>query len=61
MMNNLKSCNIVIFGASGDLTKRKLIPSLYALYKKNLLPQNFAITGISRSAMDNVSYRNFVR
>ncbi len=60
-MYNLKSCNIVIFGASGDLTKRKLMPSLYALYKKNLLPQNFAITGISRSAMDNVSYRNFVR
>ena len=39
---------IVIFGATGDLCKKKLIPALYELWKKNLLPDNFLITGSSR-------------
>ena len=39
---------IVIFGATGDLCKRKLIPSLYKLWEKDLLPKNFSITGASR-------------
>ena len=39
---------LVIFGASGDLTKRKLLPALYHLYKADLLPQNFAIVGVAR-------------
>jgi glucose-6-phosphate 1-dehydrogenase len=39
---------IVIFGATGDLCKRKLIPALYKLWKKKLLPDNFLITGCSR-------------
>ena len=39
---------IVIFGATGDLCKKKLIPALYKLWKKNLLPYNFSITGASR-------------
>jgi len=39
---------IVIFGATGDLCKRKLIPSLYKLWLKDLLPENFLITGCSR-------------
>ena len=39
---------IVIFGATGDLCKRKLIPALYKLWDKNLLPHNFVITGASR-------------
>ena len=39
---------IVIFGATGDLCKRKLIPSLYKLWEKGLLPENFLITGCSR-------------
>ena len=39
---------IVIFGATGDLCKKKLIPALYNLWKKNLLPDNFLITGCSR-------------
>jgi len=41
---------IVIFGATGDLCKKKLIPALYKLWKKNLLPDNFLITGCSRRA-----------
>ena len=39
---------IVIFGATGDLCKRKLIPALHKLWEKNLLPDGFVITGASR-------------
>ena len=39
---------IVIFGATGDLCKRKLIPALYKLWEKDLLPENFVITGSAR-------------
>ena len=39
---------IVIFGATGDLCKKKLIPALHKLWEKNLLPNNFLITGASR-------------
>jgi glucose-6-phosphate 1-dehydrogenase len=39
---------IVIFGATGDLCKKKLIPALYKLWQKKLLPENFLITGCSR-------------
>ena len=39
---------IVIFGATGDLCKRKLIPALYKLWQKDLLPENFVITGCAR-------------
>jgi glucose-6-phosphate 1-dehydrogenase len=41
-------CAMVIFGASGDLTKRKLVPALYTLAHERLLPQSFAITGVAR-------------
>ena len=40
---------IVIFGASGDLAKRKLIPSLFALFLRGLLPDRFFILGVSRT------------
>ena len=39
---------IVIFGATGDLCKRKLIPALYALHRKNLLPEDLVIIGSAR-------------
>jgi glucose-6-phosphate 1-dehydrogenase len=39
---------LVIFGASGDLTKRKLLPALYHLFQAGLLPQQFAIVGVAR-------------
>ena len=41
---------IVIFGATGDLCKKKLIPALYKLWEKDLLPENFLITGCARRA-----------
>ena len=42
------SKGIVIFGATGDLCKKKLIPALYKLWLKDLLPENFVITGCAR-------------
>lgn len=48
---------LVIFGASGDLTYRKLVPALFDLYKQNSLPQNFAILGVARSQFTNESFR----
>lgn len=48
---------LIIFGASGDLTKRKLIPALFDLYKQNLLPDKFAVLGASRSALSNDDFR----
>ena len=41
-------CIAVIFGASGDLTKRKLLPALYHLQQGGLLPKNFAVVGVAR-------------
>jgi glucose-6-phosphate 1-dehydrogenase len=48
---------VVIFGASGDLTKRKLIPALFNLHQQNLLGHPFAILGVSRSAMTDSEFR----
>ena len=47
-MNNDKISGIVIFGATGDLCKRKLIPALYKLWQKGLIPENYIITGAAR-------------
>ena len=49
---------LVIFGASGDLTRRKLIPALYELFQQKLLPENFAVLGASRTEMSDDEFRN---
>src|SRR5450631_2038924 len=51
-------CAMVIFGASGDLTKRKLIPSLYNLAKDNLLAKDFALIGFARDEMSTEQWRD---
>jgi glucose-6-phosphate 1-dehydrogenase len=51
-------CIVVIFGASGDLTKRKLLPALYRLTQERLLPAEFAIVGVARSEMNHDEFRN---
>jgi glucose-6-phosphate 1-dehydrogenase len=48
---------LVIFGASGDLTKRKLIPALYDLFLQNLLPERFAVVGASRTVLSDMEFR----
>jgi glucose-6-phosphate 1-dehydrogenase len=42
-------CVLVIFGASGDLTHKKLMPALYALHVRRLLPEHFAVVGVART------------
>ncbi len=52
---------IVIFGASGDLTSRKLIPALYSLFKKDRLPKTTRIVGVSRSPFEHQQWRDALR
>ncbi|KAF3362358.1 Glucose-6-phosphate 1-dehydrogenase [Chlamydiales bacterium STE3] len=50
-------CIFVIFGATGDLTSRKLLPALYNLARENLLPSNFACVGFARREKSDESFR----
>lgn len=50
----------VIFGASGDLTERKLIPAIFHLYAHKSLPENFAVLGVSRSKYSDNDFRKKV-
>ncbi|MDO4571362.1 MAG: glucose-6-phosphate dehydrogenase [Planctomycetia bacterium] len=54
----MERSSIVIFGASGDLTSRKLIPALYRLFIKKRLPPEFRIVGVSRSHFSDESWRD---
>ena len=54
-------CAMVIFGASGDLTERKLIPALYYLARERLLPAGFSVIGCSRTPYTNEKFREKVR
>ncbi|MDP2982095.1 MAG: glucose-6-phosphate dehydrogenase [Candidatus Latescibacter sp.] len=51
---------IVIFGATGDLTRRKLIPSLFSLYRKGRLPSGLRIAGYARRPYSNEIFRNYL-
>ena len=53
----IKDCILVIFGAGGDLTKRKLLPSLFNLSKAGLLPEHFALIGTAREAITTSVFR----
>ena len=44
---------MVIFGASGDLTRRKLMPAIYSLCQERLLPTQFAVLGVGRKELDD--------
>ncbi len=50
-------CVIIIFGATGDLTKRKLIPSLYNLASQNLIAKEVAVVGFGINEHSNESFR----
>ncbi|HEY0405838.1 MAG TPA: glucose-6-phosphate dehydrogenase [Pyrinomonadaceae bacterium] len=54
-------CIVVIFGASGDLAKRKLLPALYRLMQQRLLPAEFAIVGLARTEMTSEEFRARMR
>jgi len=59
-MKKTEDQQLVIFGASGDLTERKLIPALFDLYCGGFLPSKFAITGVGRTEFTNEGYREKV-
>jgi glucose-6-phosphate 1-dehydrogenase len=52
---------LTIFGASGDLTQRKLMPALYSLVFRDLLPDAFAVVGVSRTEMTTEEFRERMR
>ncbi|HOK45291.1 MAG TPA: glucose-6-phosphate dehydrogenase, partial [Bryobacteraceae bacterium] len=54
-------CVMVIFGATGDLTKRMLLPALYNLAKEKLLPEEFALTGVAIDDLNQDAFRERVR
>jgi glucose-6-phosphate 1-dehydrogenase len=54
-------CSIVIFGASGDLTARKLIPALYHLAKEDQMPPDYRIVGFARREKTDASWRSELR
>lgn len=56
----VEPCTVVIFGASGDLTRRKLFPALYRLARQNLLPHGFTIVGTGRTPLQDTSFREHV-
>src|SRR5438046_2727705 len=67
MENDLRSmptntpCIMVIFGAAGDLTKRKLIPALYNLKEGDLLSDSFAVIGVARAELNDEEFRQRLR
>ncbi len=58
---NLEHCTIVIIGASGDLTSRKLVPALFNLYLNNGLPDAFLIVGCSRTELSSQEFKNKIQ
>jgi glucose-6-phosphate 1-dehydrogenase len=54
-------CVVVLFGATGDLAHRKVVPALYQLWRTNLLPHEFALLGLGRRDLDAASYRDQIR
>jgi glucose-6-phosphate 1-dehydrogenase len=61
MSNRADDCILVIFGGSGDLTRRKLLPAVYNLAESNLLPATFAIVAVARPAIEEAEYRAQMR
>jgi glucose-6-phosphate 1-dehydrogenase len=56
-----EACVLTIFGASGDLTRRKLLPALYALAFRGLLPEKFAVVGVARTPETDEQFRTRMR
>src|SRR5918911_700731 len=52
---------VVIFGASGDLTKRKLLPAFWHLFEEGLLPEGIAIVGYARTEMSDDEWKGYAR
>lgn len=60
-MNNNLPVSIIIFGASGDLTQRKLVPSLFNLFRKERMPEQFRIVGYGNTAFTDEQFRTHLK
>ena len=58
---SVNPCTLVIFGGSGDLARRRLIPALYNLLLDGLMPSNYIVLGLGRTAMSDEEFRSAVR
>ena len=56
-----QDCGLIVFGASGDLARRKIYPALFSLSRRNLLPDNFYVLGFARTEMSDDSFRDLVQ
>jgi glucose-6-phosphate 1-dehydrogenase len=61
MSSRAVDCVLVIFGASGDLTRRKLLPAIYNLAETGLIPARFAIVGVARPSLTEADFRQQMR
>src|SRR5687768_13871262 len=61
MSSRVDGCVLVIFGASGDLTRRKLLPALYNLAESRHLPDGFAVLGVARPPIEEGAFRAHMR
>src|SRR5574338_1673023 len=57
----IEPCTLVIFGGSGDLARRRLIPALYNLLLDGLLPADYAVIGLGRKEMTDDKFREVTR
>lgn len=60
MQNSSIPISIVIVGASGDLTRKKLLPALFSLFCSDLLPEHFQVVGFARSSLSDEEFRSQV-
>ncbi len=60
-MKKIENQALVIFGASGDLTHRKLIPAVFNLYISNSLPDGYVVLGVGRSKFSDIDFRKKVK
>ncbi len=58
---NADPCTMVVLGASGDLSRRKLMPALYQMAKDELLPEPFQLLGVGRDSYDDAAFRKLMR
>ncbi|MBC7343289.1 MAG: glucose-6-phosphate dehydrogenase [Clostridia bacterium] len=61
MGSRIPDCCLIIFGATGDLARRKLFPALASLAAQKLLPNRFAVVGLARRPETNSSFRNYLK
>ena len=57
----VEPCTLIIFGGSGDLARRRLIPALYNLLLDGLMPSNYIVLGLGRTPMSDEEFRAAVR